>query len=60
MRLSLLLHISHFNQVFGNLHCIQCGTFLDLVAYEPKRQADFVGQVLTDTPYVYNVLSGQE
>ena len=38
-----LLHIPDLNQIFGNLHCIQCGTFLDLVAYKPKRHAVFVG-----------------
>ena len=55
-----LLHIPDLNQIFGNLHCIQCGTFLDLVAYEPKRHAVFVSQVLTDTAYVDIVFSGQE
>ena len=31
-----LSDISFFNQLFGNLDSIQCGSFFDLITYNPE------------------------
>lgn len=31
-----LSDISFFNQIFGNLDSIQCGSFFDLITYNPE------------------------
>ena len=52
-----LLHIAHLDEVFCNLHGVEGGTFLNLVAYNPEGEAVFVGQVLADTAYINRVFA---
>src|SRR5574344_221825 len=55
-----LFYNSLFYQIFSDLYCVKCGTFLNLVAYQPQGQTVFVCQILTNTTNIYIVFSGKE
>ena len=52
----VLLQCLFLNQVFCNLHRIQCSPFFDLVTYNPECQSVLIAEVLTDTTNVNRVL----
>ena len=55
-----LFDVADLDEVFGDLHGIEGGTFLDLVAAEPEGETVGVGQVLADAPDEDVVLTGGE
>ena len=56
----VLLQCLFLNQVFCNLHRIQCSPFFDLVTYNPECQSVLIAEVLTDTTNVNRVFAGEE
>ena len=60
MKYNLLSYIFNFNQIFCNLNCIKCCTFLDLITYNPECKSVLVCQIFTDTTYVNRILACKE
>ena len=56
----VFLQCLFLNQVFCNLHRIQCSPFFDLVTYNPECQSVLIAEVLTDTTYVNRVFAREE
>ena len=46
-----LFDVAYADEVFCNLHGVECGTLLNLVADEPEGNAIGVCEILSDTAY---------
>ena len=55
-----LFYYSLSYEIFGYLYGIEGGAFLYLVAYNPEGQTILVGQIFTDTAYIYGILACKE
>ena len=53
------LNLLLLDDLLGDLYCVQCGTFADLVAYTPESNTISIRQVLADTTYIHVVCSTQ-
>lgn len=54
------LQVTDAQEVFGNLHGVEGGSLLDLVAHEPESEAVGIGQIFADATHEDLVLTGEE